>query len=103
MLCRVFQQDRKESKVTELVTEQMPAKFWVYFKAPGLSTMPEESSVFLLASFLELTALCTVRRYLNTTLFQRDAQVGSEKEEDQAGCTQTRKVVEVLGLLLLLL
>lgn len=40
-------------------------------------------------------ALWTGRRYLNATLFQRDAQVGSGKEEDQAGCTQTRKVVEV--------
>lgn len=36
------------SKVTELVKAQMPAKFWVYFKAPGLSTVPEESSSFSL-------------------------------------------------------
>lgn len=39
---------KRESKLTELVTEQMPAKFWVYFKAPGLSTMPKEGSLLLL-------------------------------------------------------
>lgn len=97
-----------ESKVTELVTEQMPAKFWVYFKAPGLSTMPEEGSLF---------PLCFLPRSRSSLDWDRDIFMLHYSEELPRWAVGRRRIKldarrpgkwlkshgKVLGLLLLLL
>lgn len=67
----------------------MTAKFWVYFKAPGLSTVPDESSWFSLC-FLPKNSQLLVPGGNTLILSYPEEMPMIGMEEDQDGLTQTR-------------